>query len=104
MDMRLLPDEQYRRANRRVCDLEIEGRFQSWLKEKLNIQREQKIKEIFPYIIPNAFFHLQGRLWWTSDKGIWQKDPDEDTSTETLTSYVYIQRKREADRDLSHTW
>jgi hypothetical protein len=104
MDLRLLPPQDRYLSNKRVCDLEIEGNVEAWIKKTFNIRNEQKRKEIFSYIIPNKFFDLQGEICWSMTRGLWIKDPEENNGDETFTSYVYLQTRRDADKDASRTW
>jgi hypothetical protein len=38
------------------------------------------------------------------NRGLWIKDPEENNGDETFTSYVYLQTRRDADKDASRTW
>jgi len=81
--------------------MEIEGNIQSWIKKTLRIQSKQKTKEIFPQIIPDVILDRNGHTWWVEDKESWVRDPDENNAVETLSSYVYLQRTGESDKELS---
>jgi hypothetical protein len=101
MSSRLLPEQGSCGSNKTVCDMEIEGNIQSWIKKTLRIQSKQKTKEIFPQIIPDVILDRNGHTWWVEDKESWVRDPDENNAVETLSSYVYLQRTGESDKELS---
>jgi len=101
MHGRLLPEHSSRKNNKTVCDMEIEGNIQRWIKKTLRIQSQQKTKEIFPQIIPDGILDRNDHTWWVVDKESWVRDPDENNEAETLSSYVYLQRKGESDKELS---
>ena len=100
MHGRLLPEHGSRKNNKTVCDMEIEGNIQSWIKKTLRIQSKQKTKEIFPHIIPDNILDRNRHTWLVVDKESWMRDPDENNAVETLSSYVYLQRKGESDKEL----
>lgn len=101
MHGRLLPEQGSRRNKKTVCDTEIEGNIQSWIKKTLRIQSKQKTREIFPQIIQDGILDRNGHTWWVEDKESWVRDPNENNAVETLSSYVYLQGKGESDKELS---
>src|SRR5579859_4918976 len=105
MDMRKLPDSCRGGPNTRMCDLEIEGNVEGWMKKRLNIQRQQKPKEIIQYVIPDTPLG-EGQKSEESRPyvGLWTEIPEESTGEETLRSYVYIQRIREVKKEQRRTW
>lgn len=88
-----------------MWDLEIEGNIEGWINKKLNIQHEQKPTEILRYIIPNGPLSVHPKSQQTSkDIILWTESPEVGTWEETLRSYVYLQRKREAEKEEYRTW